>query len=978
MSDESSIITCQNCGEPLEADWKECPVCLTPTSSGVLTCPNCQASIKKNWKICPRCETALSGWKTPPAQESSAAEKGNDSKKEQVFVSMAEDKSMATVGFGLELPIIKGDVLGDRYRIIQPLGAGGFGEVYQVDDLVLNEQMALKIVVAGEGKAQRAAEQILHEFKLRERINDTTYIIKAQDPRPCEHKGLSLVLLPMEFANGKSMRQWLVQNQDIEKRQKAGLELFRQACLGVKAIHDAGLVHLDIKPDNILIVEGKAKIADFGIGRYGASQFANNPDQLLRQGIGTPQYMSPEQFQVARQKDVGPASDIYSLGIVLFELLDGNLPFDGTAIELRDKHLNMQPPRLTEKLGKWMRIADRCLAKNPGERYPDIGRLIADLDRAAKGAILSIDVSCPKCGHINANPDSKVCGKCQASLASLFRPCPVCTRSIRLDIKTCPGCGQAVATYYLLLDRKEQIERLKDEDPVEAIEILEVVLRDGADDYQERAVELIKDLRQKQSKIGSLIAEAEKATASAAPKQAIKAWQKILEIIPRHKVAVEQVQKLESLLKDFRQRWEKAIRLMNEAKFHDADNILQSCVKDIPARNDIRGMLDTCRSRSQKYRDAFDHAETAIRGKLIQKADEQISEALSQAPDSEEALAIAAELSKKLEKTKKLVDQAYRELSGAHFSKVGEKITEIKQLQADNPKTEEIAKELKKTQKEYSKHLKAAVEAETSFALGKALEEAILAQNECPDSKEISDVIASIKEKQFAANAHLEEAKTALEEARFEDVEQHAKKVKELWPELDIKAYSESAIQSATKKYRSKIDDAQRLFDKHDFKKALDACEKALQICPKAATASSLKDRINDVIETKEEHKERIVGISLLIGKGMGALIVAGLILVGLVIGSIFLWNLLFGPAQLVLLIICTILCFSGAAIHSSHAGKSFSEGIISMAIFAGGAIIVFTLLAVLLPFTPRTGFTIGLIVGIITAIFYIIGHFVK
>jgi len=306
---------------------------------------------------------------------------------------------------------------------------------------------------------------------------------------------------------------------------------------------------------------------------------------------------------------------------------------------------------------------------------------------------------------------------------------------------------------------------------------------------------------------------------------------------------------------------------MNEAKFQDADNILQSCVKDIPARNDIRGMLDTCRSRSQKYRDAFDHAETAMRGKLIQEADKQISEALSQAPDSEEAFAIAIKLSKKLEKTEKMVDHAYRELSEAHFSKVGEKITEIKQLQADNPKTEEIAKELRKTQKEYSKHLKAAVEAETSFVLGKALEEAILAQNECPDSKEISDVITSIKGKQFAANAHLEEAKTALEEARFEEVEQFAKKAKELWSELDIKAYSKSVIQSAAREYRSKMDEAQHLFDKHDFKKALDACENALQICPKAAKASLLKDRIYDVIKKKEKRSAQIISMALLIEK---------------------------------------------------------------------------------------------------------------
>ena len=890
MHEEDSIITCKNCGEPLEAGWKECPVCLTPTSSGVLTCPNCQTPIKKNWKICPRCETILSGWETPPAHEFSAAEKRSDSKNGQFFVSMVENEPAAIVGFGLELPITKGDVLGDRYRIIQPLGAGGFGAVYQVDDLVLNEQMALKIVVAGEGKAQRAAEQILHEFKLRERINDIAYIIKAQDPRPCEYKGLSLVLLPMEFADGKSMRQWLVQNQDIEKRQKKALEFFKQACLGIKAIHDAGLVHLDIKPENILLVDGKAKVADFGIGRYGANQFKDNPEQLLHQGIGTPQYMSPEQFHVARQKDVGPASDIYSLGIVLFELLDGNLPFDGTAIELRDKHLNMQPPRLTGKLEKWSRIADRCLVKNPEERYLDIGWLIADLDRAAQGATLSIDVSCPKCGHINANPDIKKCEKCRTNLDSLFRPCPRCGRAVRLDIENCPGCGENVAAHYLLLDRKEQIEKLKDEDPVAAIEILEMVLHTGSDDYLEK---LAKDLRQKQSKVGSLIAEAEEATTSGLPKQAIKAWQKVLELIPRHKVAVGQVRKLGSLLKDFRERWEKAIRLMDEAKFQDADNILQSCLKDAPARNDIRGLLDTCRNRSQKYRDAFDHSEIAMGDKLIQEANKQIVKALSQAPESPEANSLLKQITTSLDKTNSLLAEATASIRAAKFEDAD---TFLNQAENIWPTAEGLntQKEISlKNRATYKNHLDHAYQAKEKKDLALALEKANLALSICPDSMATSDFIESIKNTQHKAMEHLDDAKKLCDAAEFNKARNKINKAKSSWGTLQKLNSLESDISPIEKKYKTAMSSARSAQRSNGYAQARNYCMKALELCPKSIETNKLKQTIEEQEHKARQKEEKQKKTFLTIGKWTIIFVISAVVLFGGTLLLLFLWKAL-------------------------------------------------------------------------------------
>lgn len=604
MNEERSIIACANCNEPLEVGWERCPACLTPTSSTGLTCPNCQAVVKAKWKECPRCHTALSGLMTPSVDEAESV--GNEHPSaERIFVTEQEKGQAGMLGLDLELPIPEGDTLSERYRIIKKLGRGGFGTVYHVHDTDLDKQMALKVVVMGKGKAQRATEQLLHEFNLRERINDIAHIIRAHDPRHCEYKGAPLVLLPMELADGRGMRQWLALNPDTEKRQNAGIEFFKQACMGIKALHDAELVHLDIKPENILLVSGRAKIADFGIGRYGANQFANNPEQLLRQGIGTPQYMSPEQFQVARQKDIGPTSDIYSLGIVLFEILDGNLPFDGTPIELRDKHLNMQPPRLKGKLEKWSRIVERCLAKKVEDRYDNIERLIKDLDRVAQGSALSIDASCPECGNINSNPNDKECEKCKANLDSLFRPCPRCAKSVRLDIEKCSGCGKDVASHYLLIGRKEQIEKLKDEDPAEAIELLELVLCEGADDFQERAVELVKDLRQKQSQVSSFISDAEDAIAQGIPEEAIKAWQQVLKDIPRHRIALEQLENLKSLMEDFTGHWNKAMDLMEQAQFDDADKLLQSCLEILPRRNKVKEMLKICRQPTHDYPATF-------------------------------------------------------------------------------------------------------------------------------------------------------------------------------------------------------------------------------------------------------------------------------------------------------------------------------------------------------------------------------------
>jgi len=373
MSKDNLAIFCEKCGQPLEPNWSKCSACEWPVKSPGLVCPNpiCQRPIEDHWELCPVCATKL------PCSEIIHTNELSSGKKENLHNERRTDDLFS----GAHLDLSVGEILTDNYKVLRKLGVGGFAAVYKVEDISLNRQKALKVVVTREDKAQHITELFWHEYSiLRKKINNTDHLIETEPPCCCKYKGLSLILLPMELADGGALRQWLFHNRDVEKRMKTALKFFKQACLGIKAIHCADLVHLNIKPENILLVGEKAKIVVFGIGRYGASQFTNNPDQLLRQGIGTPQYMSPEQFHVARQKEVGPASDIYSLGIVLFELLDGDLPFDGTPIELRDKHLNIQPPQLTGRLGKWWPIVNKCLAKQPEDRYPNIDLLIADIE----------------------------------------------------------------------------------------------------------------------------------------------------------------------------------------------------------------------------------------------------------------------------------------------------------------------------------------------------------------------------------------------------------------------------------------------------------------------------------------------------------------------------------------------------------------------------------------------------------------------
>src|SRR5437764_6041813 len=267
-----------------------------------------------------------------------------------------------------------------RYRIVRKLGAGGMANVYLAEDQELGRRVAIKILNERHANDEQFVERFRREAKNAAGLSHPN-IVSIFDRGEAE----GTYYIAMEYLDGRSLKEM------ITKRGPApisvAIDYARQILAALRVAHRQGLVHRDIKPHNVLVDgEGRLKVTDFGIARAG-------PSQMTEEGsiIGTAQYLSPEQAQGA---PVTPASDLYSVGIVLYELLTGSVPFMGdTPVELAMKHLSKVPEAPSHLRPEIPRDLDfivmRALAKSPEERYASAEEMDADLARVARGVSVS-------------------------------------------------------------------------------------------------------------------------------------------------------------------------------------------------------------------------------------------------------------------------------------------------------------------------------------------------------------------------------------------------------------------------------------------------------------------------------------------------------------------------------------------------------------------------------------------------------------
>ena len=313
-----------------------------------IECPKCQHENPEETEFCGKCGTKFDA-------------------------DIGPTKTLATPKEELK----RGSLFAGRYEIIEELGKGGMGKVYRVEDKKIKKEIALKLI-----KQEIAADKkTIERFK-----NELTTARDIRHKNVCgmfdlgEEKGQHYIT--MEYVSGGDLKRFIRRAAPLSTART--ISIAKQVCEGLAEAHTLGVVHRDLKPSNIMIDDnGNARIMDFGIARTLKAKGLTGAGIM----VGTPEYMSPEQ---AEAKEVDQRSDIYSMGIILYEMMTGQLPFVGdTPLSVALKHKTEAPKNPTELNPQiptdLSRVILKCLEKERDKRYQNAEKLLAEVTNIEKG-----------------------------------------------------------------------------------------------------------------------------------------------------------------------------------------------------------------------------------------------------------------------------------------------------------------------------------------------------------------------------------------------------------------------------------------------------------------------------------------------------------------------------------------------------------------------------------------------------------------
>ena len=269
--------------------------------------------------------------------------------------------------------VTEGSIVDKRYRVLRRLGSGGMADVWLAEDTHLQRQVALKVLHSRYLQDQQFVERFQREAEHAAGLQHPNIVAvfdRGQDA------GVNYIA--MRYVEGPTLKELIERGLTPEQ----GVALVRQVLEGARFAHRNGIVHRDLKPQNVIVdEEGKAVVTDFGIARAGVSEITQTGSVM-----GTPQYLSPEQ---AQGFEVTPVSDLYSIGVILYEALTGRVPFEGeSAVAVAMKQVSETPqrpssinPQVSPALDA---VVMRALEKEPGQRFQSADAFIAALDQAMR------------------------------------------------------------------------------------------------------------------------------------------------------------------------------------------------------------------------------------------------------------------------------------------------------------------------------------------------------------------------------------------------------------------------------------------------------------------------------------------------------------------------------------------------------------------------------------------------------------------
>ncbi len=265
-------------------------------------------------------------------------------------------------------------VVADRYALRSLLGRGGSGAVWRAHDRWLRRQVAIKQIVLGDQRSTRSRTRAMREAQTVAKLR-TPGVVQLYDV----HDDGGQIYLVMELIDAPSLSRLVRRGGPLEPERVA--QIGRSVLVALLAVHDAGIVHRDVKPSNVLVDNGSVRLTDFGIA------LLDDDPTLTASGsvLGTPVYMAPEQ---ARGERVGPAADLYGLGATMYFALEGRAPFDDQGSVRTTQAVREQPHRAGRRMGVLEPIIEALLLKDPDAR-PDAHEVAAALDVTVNGLVMA-------------------------------------------------------------------------------------------------------------------------------------------------------------------------------------------------------------------------------------------------------------------------------------------------------------------------------------------------------------------------------------------------------------------------------------------------------------------------------------------------------------------------------------------------------------------------------------------------------------
>jgi len=399
---------------------------------GILTVPQVRTLLEEQNQVimfCPRCGekyNVLKSWETAakcPADSQLLTRAGRD-ETVGVAATLGAEEAEPSSPIGMEC---------GGCRIIELIARGSMGAVYKAKHVGLNRYVAVKLLPSVSDNPD-LIKRLLIEARAVAKLEHPN-IVQIYDVG--FQKGYFFIV--MQLLKGHTLEQRLAEMRSLPV--PAALEIARDIASGLGAAHAKGIIHRDVKPANVMVTEdSRARLTDFGL-----AQDVDNPEEKTGLIVGTPYYMSPEQWLGHKADE---RSDLYSLGIILYQMLAGRRPFEGETVnELMHQHLKVaavplkkHDPEFTDGLSA---LVKKMLAKPPKKRYPNVAQFIQDLGKVMAGeepdamAEFGTLVKCGFCEAFNPITERK-CKVCGESLHEGGGPIEIATRANEFK---CPNCG---------------------------------------------------------------------------------------------------------------------------------------------------------------------------------------------------------------------------------------------------------------------------------------------------------------------------------------------------------------------------------------------------------------------------------------------------------------------------------------------------------------------------------------------------------